>query len=67
MDYPLGTRFMSGGKHPRECTVIDVHKTYNHAGELVKTRYVASHKFLGQVVIDHDLPQATVARGLINE
>lgn len=67
MEYPIGTRYMSRGKHPRECTIVDVHKTYNNAGELVKTRYVSTHLFLGQVVTDYDVVQPTIAMGLITE
>jgi hypothetical protein len=65
-EYPIGTRFMSGGKHARECVVVDILKTYNSKNELVKTRYMATHKFLGQTVTDHDVCNVTIARGLID-
>ena len=64
-EYPIGTKFMTGGKFPRECTVIDVFKTYNKQSELVKTEYCATHIFLGQIVTDYSVPTATIARGLI--
>lgn len=47
------------------CTIVDIYKTYNSAGELVKLRYVASHDFLGQKVVDYDVVDTTIARNLI--
>jgi hypothetical protein len=67
MNIEIGTKFMTGGKFPTECTVIDIHKTYNKQNELVKTRYVATHIFLGQIVTNYDIVQPTIARGLIGE
>lgn len=67
IDYPIGTKFKTGGKAPRLCTVTDILKTYNSAGELVKTRYVAVHEFCGQQVADADVCAVTIARGLIGE
>lgn len=65
IDYPIGTKFKTRGKNPLICEVTDVWKTYNQAGELVQTRYVATHEFLGQKVTEHDIVAVTVARGLI--
>jgi hypothetical protein len=62
----IGQRFKTQGKHPKECIVTDIHKTYNSKGELVKTSYVAEHEFLGQLVKSHDLARATIIRGLVN-
>lgn len=62
--FPVGTEFVTRGKCPRQCRVVDVLRTYNLAGELVKTRYVATHKFCGQTVTDNDVPETTIARGL---
>ncbi len=56
-----------GRKHPKLCTVVDVLKTYNKAGELVKTRYVSEHEFLGQTVIDRDVCETTILRGEVTE
>ncbi len=64
-EYPIGTRYSNGGKHPKVCTVIDILKTYNYKGELVKTRYVSTHDVLGQVVTSYDVPSVSIARGLI--
>jgi len=65
IEYPIGTKFKTRGKNPLVCTVIDVWKTYNKAGELVQTRYVATHDFLGMPVTDRDVVAVTIARGLI--
>jgi hypothetical protein len=65
MEYSIGTKFMTNGKYPKECTVTDIYKTYNSKNELVKTRYVATHEFLGQIVTDYDVVQPTIGRGLI--
>jgi len=67
MEYPIGTKYLSPGKRTDICTVIDVHKTYNLAGELVKIRYVSIHDFCGQTVTNRDEVATTIARGLIND
>jgi hypothetical protein len=64
--YTIGTKFKTRGKYPKECTVIDILKTYNSKNELVSIRYVSVHTFLGQQVIDKDVPATTIAMGLIN-
>ena len=63
--FPLGTEFVTnyatGNQH---CTVIDIYKTYNSTGKLIKIRYAASHKSMGQTVTDHDVCDTTIAKGL---
>lgn len=61
--WPIGTVFTRRGREPRECTGVDVLRTYNAAGELVRLRYVATHKFLGQTLRDEDVVDASVAMG----
>lgn len=61
--FNIGTQYLSRGKYPKLCTVVDIHKTYNNAGELVKTRYVATYEFLGQTIKDSDVVDATIAMG----
>jgi hypothetical protein len=61
--FPIGTKFKTRGKHPREMTVIDILRTYNSEGDLVKVRYVTTHEFCGQLVHDHDICDATIALG----
>lgn len=63
--YPIGTQYLTRGKNPKLCTVMDILKTYNSAGELVSTRYVSQHVFLGQVVTNNDVVETTIAMGLI--
>jgi hypothetical protein len=65
MDYPIGTQFYSAGKIKRLCTVVDILKTYNHNGDLVKTTYVTEHEFLGQVIRSHDV-KTTIDRAKLN-
>lgn len=63
--FRIGQMYKTRGKVPRECLIIDVLKTFNSRGELVKIRYVSSHAFMGQVVTDSDVVEATIARGLL--
>lgn len=65
MKYPIGTKFKTRGKAPRECVVVDYLTTTNMQGDIVKQRYVAQHTFLGQTVADYDVVETTIARGLI--
>jgi len=64
--FKIGTTFKTGGKAPHLCTVIDIHKTYDSLGDLVKIRYVATHEFMGQTVTDRDVVDTTIARGLVH-
>jgi hypothetical protein len=63
--FPIGTRFLTRGKHPRECTVTDYLITRNLAGEIVRTRYVATHTFCNQNITETDIVETTIARNLI--
>ena len=65
--YKLGTQFITRGKNPKLCTVIDIHKTYNYANELVKIRYVCVHTFMGQNITDQNVPQTTIDRSEIQK
>jgi hypothetical protein len=65
--FAIGTTFQTGGKFPRNCTVVDFLRTYNTKGECVKTRYVATHVVIGQIVTDYDVCETTIARGLVKE
>ena len=67
MEFKIGHKFTPRGKkHPRECTIVDIYKTYNSKGELVQTRYVATHEFMGQIITDCDVGHTTVAMGSLN-
>lgn len=65
--FPIGTQYLSSGKRKDVCTVVDILKTYNNAGELVKIRYVATHPLLGQPVYDYDVVDTTIAMRLTEE
>lgn len=64
--FKIGQQYKTMGKHPKVCTIIDIHKTYNTSGEMVKLRYVSQHEYLGQTLKDDDVVETTIARGLIN-
>jgi len=62
--FPVGTTFTPVGRVARLCTVVDYHVTTNLAGEIVRTRYVATHAGpLGQTITDTDVAETTIARG----
>lgn len=63
--YAIGTQFTSRGKSPRLCTVVDIYTTINHAGEVVKVLYVATHEFMGQTITDREVPEVTISMGLV--
>jgi hypothetical protein len=68
MSVEIGSKFIRNRgklKNDRVETVTDILKTYNSAGDLVKTRYVAEHDFLGQKVTDRDVCLVTIVKGLI--
>ena len=62
--FAVGTKFTPLRKNAAECTVTDFLVTRNLAGDVVKTAYVATHIFCGQVVTVYDVCDATIARGL---
>lgn len=63
--FKIGDQYDTRGRSPRRCTIVDVWRTYNSAGELVRLRYVSTHQFMGQALVDHDVVSATVALGLV--
>jgi hypothetical protein len=64
--YMVGTKFHNPGKDKSVCTVIDYLVTLNLADEIVKERYVAVHDFCGQPVVDNDVTELRITRGLIS-
>lgn len=60
--FPVGTRFT---RRHNVCTVVDVYTTRNLAGEFIRDRYVATHLFLGRPLQEFDIPENSVAMGLI--
>ncbi len=64
VEIPMGTKFtVKRPKYSRDFVVIDLHKTYNVAGELVKTRYVCK----GNLSTDYDMVKVTIQRALMRE
>lgn len=63
--FPIGTRYYTGGKDKRLCTVVDFWRIYNSRDELVSYRYVATHEFMGQMVTEYDVVDVTIAKGII--
>lgn len=61
-----GTTFMTRGRQQRLCTVTDVLTTTNLAGDVVAVRYVATHEFCGQTLVESDVLETTIAMGLQN-
>ena len=62
--FKIGQEYAPRGKVKRLCRVVDILRTYNAAGELVRLRYVATHSFMGQTVTDSDVCETTIARAL---
>lgn len=62
--FSIGTQYLSHGKSPRLCTVIDLMTTTNHKGDVVKAFYISSHEFMGQTIINHDVNDTNIARGI---
>lgn len=62
--YKIGQEYTPRGRAKRLCRVIDIHRTYNAAGELVRVRYVSQHSFMGQTITDSDVCETTIAIAL---
>lgn len=65
--FPIGTQYMSRGKHPLLCTVVDHLTLTNSKGEIIRVSYITEHLFLGQIVKTHDVVDPTIAMGLTPE
>lgn len=63
--FTIGQQYRTRGKAPRLCTVVDILRTYNARGDMVKLRYVATHDFLGQTITDHDVVETSIVMGLV--
>lgn len=63
-DIKIGTKFLSHGKHPRACTVMEIYTVYDSQDQHVSTYYKAGHEFLGQVVTENELCAVTIQRGV---
>lgn len=66
--FPIGLIFTlkRGKQTPHNHTIVDVLKTYNAKGELVKLEYVTEYPFMGQTVT-YNCVDATIAKCLPSE
>lgn len=62
--FEVGTQYLSAGKHPVLCTVVNYITCTNLAGNIVKTYYETSHDFCGQRVVETNVCETTIARGV---
>ena len=60
----VGKQYKTRGKHPKICTVVDEHTTFDKDGRIIKVAYVSEHEFLGQSVTTRDVCRTTI---LMNE
>jgi hypothetical protein len=65
--FQISQQFRTRGKAPCLCTIVDVWRTYNVRGEMVRLRYVAKHQFMGQTITDHGVCETTIAMGAVEQ
>ena len=58
----IGTEYTN--RKGQTCIVSDVWSTFNSRGELVQTRYVVTHQFMGQQVTERDVLAITIQKAL---
>lgn len=46
------------------CPPIYACEEYNAAGDLVQTRYISTHEFMGQTVTERNVVAVTIAKGI---
>ena len=63
--FHIGDQYNTKGKHPYLCKITGIKRTY--IGEEVSHCYVSEHEFLEQMVIYDEVPESTVARGIIEQ
>lgn len=62
-DIKIGLKFVRPHTKRKDVeTITDILSTYNSKGELVRTRYVATHEFMGQQIADSDIVIVTIQR-----
>lgn len=66
--FAIGTQFTPYNlKNTRVHTIVDFLRTYNNAGELVKTCYETEHEFLGQTIRNRDVTETLIARSVFKQ
>ena len=64
--FEIGMKFSRKvGKRTQEETIVDIYTTTNGKGEVVRICYACAHEYMGQMVVDHDVCQATIARAVL--
>lgn len=67
-DIKIGLKFIRPHTKRKDVeTITDILKTYNSKGELVRTRYVATHDFMGQMITDGDIVIVSIQRAEYGE
>jgi hypothetical protein len=64
-NFPIGTKYIKRNSRQDVCTVVDILTTFNAAGDIVSTTYIAEHEFCGQMVRERDVVRTTIAMGEI--
>jgi RNase P protein component len=63
--FEIGTEYKHYSKrHNNQMQIIDILKTFNSKGELVRINYVVEHEFMGQKVTRNDVTDTEIARSL---
>jgi len=63
--FKIGTKYTD--RKGYECEIINVRLTFDASGDWTDTRYVVSHKLMGQDIIDYNVVDTTIARALWND
>ena len=63
--FPVGTQYQPIGK-PYVCTVINYLVTRSMDGDIYRVRYMSTHTRLDQRLVDDDVLETTIARGIEN-
>jgi hypothetical protein len=61
----IGVQYMTRGKSPRLCTVVDEHTTYASNGSIYKVRWVSTHEFMGQLMTNYDVVRTSIVMNLV--
>ena len=65
--YSIGTEFIKVGRKNKNSWVVrDILITRDSSDTIVKIRYLCEGTFLGQSMMDDDVVETTIARGLLN-
>ena len=67
MRFPIGTKYMSSGKYPKLCEVVNYEVTFNKDSELLKFRYTSKNELMTQEIIIHDVVYTSIIRRVLPE